>query len=211
MVTSLQKCDVKVHLSNKEIGPWLLLLLRQCAKPVCGCQDKTSGNELNQSVNRAICLINVDLITWVNNLSDKITIDKITTKVLMQSERRISCCTSSCYLMPLTLDVCTASSRTWNSCKTLNCSYSGCTNRTTTSMRLHCSHTAAIQSVLDQLAPSGPAIAWWTCCFLHDSLCLFSYIVCVRQFLLFLAFQSNPHLPSSTQFSSKENCIYIHC
>lgn len=142
---------------------------------------------------------------WTNNLSDMITID------LMQSERRISCCTSPHYLMPVTWEVCTTSSRTLNWCKTLNCSsYSGCTSRITTSVCLRCSCTAAIQPVLDQLALSGPGIVWWTCYFLHDSLCSFPYIVCVRQILLFLAAQSNPHLRSSSMKFVQQGKLHLH-
>lgn len=59
MVTLLQKWDVKVHLSNKEIGSWLPLQLTQHVKPVCGCQVKTLKNELNLPVKWVLFLVNM--------------------------------------------------------------------------------------------------------------------------------------------------------
>lgn len=84
MVTLLQKRDVEVHLSNKEMGSWLSLLLTRCVKPVSCCQVKTSANKLNLSVNWAPFFLSM----WTNNLSGNSTIDQITTKLLMQNEKK---------------------------------------------------------------------------------------------------------------------------
>lgn len=119
MVTPLQKQDVKVHLSNKEIGSWLTVQLTQHVKPVCGCQVKNLQNELNLPVNGFYFWS-----IWANNLSDKITVDQISSKLMVHNENRVFLA----HLHATYASGCLASSSTLNSCKTQGCSYSGCTS-----------------------------------------------------------------------------------
>lgn len=87
--------------------------------------------------------------------------------------KKISCCSSPHYLMPVTLDVCTTSSRTWNQCKTLNCSYSGCVSHNhhcVPALEPHCCDTVCTWSVALQLCGEPAASSRTPCA--HFIYCL---------------------------------------